>query len=80
MPHAVRSVTRPLTSAERGRIADARRKVEQARRDLDAAERERDLAILEAYRVRGNVGELADAAGVARQTIHTIVKRLERDV
>ena len=79
MKHALRRMTRSLTSAERTRIEAARQKMDRARGDLELAERERDLAILDAYNLRGNVSELAEAAGVSRQTIHVIVKRLTRE-
>ena len=79
MPYKVQRMTRSLTDRERARIVRARRKVETLQGELDAATRERDLAILDAYNYRGNVGELADAAGVTRQTIHAIVNRLSED-
>jgi hypothetical protein len=65
-----------LTAAERARIEAARRKIEKLRRELEAATRERDQAILEPYDRRGNVNEIAAGAGIARQTVQTIVKCL----
>lgn len=76
MPYKLKRMTRPLTGQERTRIERASRKVEQRQQDLDAATLERDLAILDAYNHRGNVQELGDAAGLSRQTIHSIVNRL----
>jgi transcriptional regulator of acetoin/glycerol metabolism len=72
-------MSRPLTGQERARIEAARSKIETLQGDLEAATRERDLAILDAYNRRGKVVEIAEVAGVARQTIHTIVKQFDRE-
>jgi DNA-binding IclR family transcriptional regulator len=69
-------MSRPLTEAERSRIAAARRRIEALQADLEEATRERDLAIVDAYNRRGKVTEIAEVAGIARQTVHTIVKTL----
>jgi DNA-directed RNA polymerase specialized sigma24 family protein len=76
MPYELRRMSRPLTDAERAKIAAAREKIEDLERDLAAATRERDAAILAAYNRRGKVTEIAAVAGVARQTVHTIVNQL----
>jgi DNA-binding MarR family transcriptional regulator len=70
MSYELRILTRPLTSAERQRIEAARRKLEDGRQ-------ERDIAIRDAFERRGNVGEIADAAGISRPTVYDILKRLE---
>jgi DNA-directed RNA polymerase specialized sigma24 family protein len=79
MPYEVSRMSRPLTTAERARIEKARRKIEALQAKLDAATRERDAAILAAYDRRVKVVEIAEVAGVARQTVHTIVKQLPRE-
>lgn len=71
-----RQMSRPLTGQERARIEAARRKIEALQGDIEAAIRERDRAILAAYDRRGKVTEIAEVAGVARQTVHAIVKTL----
>jgi DNA-binding MarR family transcriptional regulator len=69
-------MTRPLTDFERRPIERARHRIEKRQHDLEAATLERDLAILEAYNRRANVGDLAEAAGISRQTVHAIINRL----
>ena len=76
MPYELSRMSRPLTDAERNRITRARRKLERLQRDTEAATLERDEAILAAYNRRGKVIEIAEIAGVARQTVHTIVNHL----
>jgi transcriptional regulator of acetoin/glycerol metabolism len=49
--------------------AEARLKMEQGRA-------ERDRAICAAFEHRGNVGEIAEAAGIARPPVYEILKRL----
>ena len=77
--YELRRMSRPLTEAERARIQEARGRIEALQRELAAATSERDEAILDAYNHRGKVTEIADVAGVARQTVHTIVKQLAEE-
>jgi hypothetical protein len=72
-------MTRPVTSQERARIEAACRNIDAAQRDLKAAERERDLAILDAYNRRAKVIELAQIAGLSRQTVHAIINQLAEE-
>jgi DNA-binding NarL/FixJ family response regulator len=74
--YELRRMSRPLTEAERARIQDARGRIDRLQRELEAATTERDEAILEAYNRRGKVTEIAEVAGLARQTVHTIVNQL----
>jgi hypothetical protein len=78
MEYQVTRMTRPLTGAERAQIEAARRKIDKLQAQLAEAIRERDLAVLAAYNSRGKVLELAEAAGVSRQGIYTILGHFER--
>jgi DNA-binding phage protein len=69
--HYLRKLTRPLTSAEVARIRAARQKTEEGRRELEAA-------IVDAFNARGSVKELAEEAGINRQTIYNILRRQPR--
>ena len=43
---------------------------------MEEGRRERDLVIREAFERRASVSELAQAAGVSRQTIYAILERI----
>lgn len=46
-------------------------------RELEVATGERDRAILDAYYSFGRVLQIAEAAGVSRQTVYTIINAAE---
>jgi len=76
MAYVADRMPRPLTGAERARIERPRRKLEDLQRRSEEAIRERDEAIREAFNARALVTEIADAAGVSRNTIYAILQRL----
>jgi cell division protein FtsB len=68
-------VPRDLTDAERKRLLELRRRIEALEAEVDELAAERDRLIYELWDLHVKVTQLAEAIGLSRATVHTIIGR-----